>query len=69
MARHKDAETVEALMLLYECCLAALSFLKDDSRSPRRRNANIVGLEDAIAKVRPLVGRMIDRSEIQLKGR
>jgi len=38
----------EVMLDLLESCEAALSFIEDNSKSPRRRTANIEGLQASI---------------------
>lgn len=47
-----NARLIAAAPELLEDAAAALQFLKDDSRSPRRRNALIQSLEATIAKAK-----------------
>ena len=45
----KEAETMESLL---GSCEAARSYIQDESKSPRRREANLEGLEASIAQAK-----------------
>ena len=50
--REATARLIATAPEMYEECEAALSFLEDDSRSPRRRAAMIRSLKATLAKAR-----------------
>lgn len=52
LAHHQVAELLAAAPEMLECCEATLAYMLDDSRSPRRRAANIKALRTAIAQAK-----------------